>query len=68
MEWLGMETDYVSWKLGMPEKGGRWPVEGLRKAVRIGTIEPSEMVQGLGRLGFSAMALDGERPSLGPLW
>jgi hypothetical protein len=63
-----METDYVSWKLGMSEKRGRWLVDWLRKTVREGVIEPREMAQGLGRLGFSAMALDWERPFLGPLY
>ena len=51
VEWLGMETEYPTYKLGLSLKRATWLVE----------------FKGLGRLGFASIALDWERPFLGPL-
>ena len=56
VEWLGMETEYSSYRLGLTKKRARW------------LVTSKEMAQGLGRLGFVAISLDWERPFLGPLY
>ena len=67
VEWLGMETNYPHHQLGLSKKRADWLVEWLEdKAVR-GRVSAKEFSQGLGRLGFAAIALDWERPFLGPL-
>ena len=63
VEWLGMETEYASYKLGLTERRSRWLIEWLRGKVAAGHVTATEMAQGLGRLG-----LDWERPFLGPLY
>ena len=67
VEWLGLETEYVSYKLGLSKKRADWLVDWLRAKVKDGYVGAVEMAQGLGRLGFAATALDWERPFLGPL-
>ena len=44
-----------------------WLVEWLRLLARTGKTEAKAFAQGLGRLGFASIALDWERPFLGPL-
>ena len=62
-----METNYPHHQLGLSKKRADWLVEWLEdKAVR-GRVSAKEFSQGLGRLGFAAIALDWERPFLGPL-
>ena len=63
VEWLGMETDYPGHQLGLSKKRADW----LRDKASRGRVSAKEFSQGLGRLGFAAMALDWERPFLGPL-
>ena len=67
MEWLGMETEYPSYKLGLSLKRATWLVEWLRGLAESGKAEARSFAQGLGRLGFASIALDWERPFLGPL-
>ena len=67
VEWLGMETDYVGYRLGLSPKRASWLVDWLRNLAKEGRAEAKPMSQGLGRLGFAAIALDWERPFLGPL-
>ena len=68
VEWLGMETEYSSFRLGLSAKRALWRVSWLRQTVETGYITAKEMAQGLGRLGFAAMSLDWEKPFLGPLY
>ena len=68
VEWLGMETEYSSYRLGLTERRATWLVTWLRDKVRAGKVTSKEMAQGLGRLGFAAISLDWERPFLGPLY
>ena len=67
MEWLGMETEYPTYKLGLSLKRATWLVDWLRLLARTGRTEAKAFAQGLGRLGFASIALDWERPFLGPL-
>ena len=67
VEWLGMETDYPGHQLGLSKKRAGWLVEWLRDKATRGRVTAKEFSQGLGRLGFAAIALDWERPYLGPL-
>ena len=62
-----METDYSCYKLGMSATRAAWLSGWLREKATAGRIEAKEMQQGLGRLGFAAIAIDWERPFLGPL-
>ncbi len=68
VEWLGMETEYSSYRLGLTARRAGWLVMWLRDKVRAGNVTAKEMAQGLGRLGFAAISLDWERPFLGPLY
>ena len=68
VEWLGMETEYSSYRLGLTKKRADWLVNWLREVVKAGSVMARDMSQGLGRLGFAAIALDWERPFLGPLY
>ena len=62
-----METDYTNYKLGMSKKRADWLASWLGEKSDSGKEAAKEMQQGLGRLGFAAIALDWERPFLGPL-
>ena len=66
VEWLGLETEYSSYRLGLTRKRANWLVHWLREVVKSGSVTARDMSQGLGRLGFAAIALDWERPFLGP--
>ena len=69
VEWLGMETEYPSYKLyiGLSLKRATWLIEWFRGQAESGKAEARSFAQGLGRLGFASIALDWERPFLGPL-
>ena len=62
VEWLGMETEYSSYRLGLTEKRATWLVTWHK--VRAGKVTAKEMAQGLGRLGFAAISLDWDRAAL----
>ena len=62
-----METEYPSYKPGLSLKRAAWLVEWLRGLAESGKAEARSFAQGLGRLGFASIALDWERPFLGPL-
>ena len=63
-----METEYSSYRLGLTLKRASWLVHWLRGIVKNGSVTARDMSQALGRLGFAAIALDWERPFLGPLY
>ena len=48
MEWLGMETEYPTYKLGLSLKRATWLVEWLRLLARTGKTEAKAFAQGLG--------------------
>ena len=60
VEWLGMESEYSSYRLGLTEKRARWLVTWLREKSRAGNVTAKEMAQGWGRLGFAAISGLGE--------
>ena len=68
VEWIGIFTDYTNMKLGLSPSRASWLAAWTRGLALRGSVAPKEMEQGLGRLGFSAMALWWERPFLGPLY
>ena len=55
-----METEYIS-------ERAEWVLNWVRATVRSGWVIYWDMAQGLGRLGFIAIALDWERAFLGAL-
>ena len=59
VEWLGMETECPSYKLGLSLKLVEW----LRGLAESGKAEARSFAQGLGRLGFASIALDWQRPA-----
>ena len=63
-----METEYNSYRLGLTKKRADWLVNWRREVVTAGSVVARDMSQGLGRLGFAAIALDWTRPFLGPLY
>ena len=56
-----METEYNSYRLGLTKKRADWLVNWLREVVIASSVVARDMSQGLGRLGFAAIALDGEK-------
>ena len=63
-----METEYNSYRLGLTNKRAVWLVNWLWEVVTTGSVMARDMSHKLGRLGFAAIALDWERPFLGPLY
>ena len=67
-EWVGICTNYENYSLGISQKRAQWVVDWIDGLVMKGSVNPREFAAGLGRLGFAALALPGERPFLGPLY
>ena len=63
-----METEYGSYRLGLSAKRANWLGNWLREICSKGSVSGRNMAQGLGRLGFAALALEWEKPFLGPLY
>jgi hypothetical protein len=68
VEWIGLFTDYTTYKIGLSPKRAEWMREWVMKLASEGRTTPKAFEQGLGRLGFSALALLWEKPFLGPLY
>ena len=68
VEWIGLFTDYSSFKLGLSPKRATWMRNWVLELANSGKVTQKVFEQGLGRLGFSASALLWERPFLGPLY
>eukprot|EP00435_Cladocopium_sp_Y103_P068936 s20_g32.t1 len=68
VEWIGLFTDYPSYRLGLSPKRAAWMRNWVHALATKGVTTSKEFEQGLGRLGFSALALVWERPFLGPLY
>ena len=68
VEWIGLYTDYTVYKLGLSPKRAEWMKAWVNKLAREGSTTPKAFEQGLGRLGFAALALHWEKPFLGPLY
>jgi hypothetical protein len=68
VEWIGLFTDYTSYKIGLSPKRAEWMQSWVLKLASEGYTTPKAFEQGLGRVGFSALALLWEKPFLGPLY
>ena len=62
-EWIGLTTNYRSFS-----ESTEWVLEWIRSLRSRKEVTYREFAAGLGRLGFSALALPWERPLLGPLY
>ena len=62
-----METEYGSY-LGLSAKRANWLENWLREMCSKGSVSGRNMAQGPGCLGFAALALEWEKPFLGPLY
>ena len=52
VEWLGMETEYSSYRLDLTEKRAGWLVAWLREKSQAGNVTAKEMAHRLSRLGL----------------
>ena len=68
VQWVGYETAYASFRLGISERRASWLSEWTGKVAKEGKDTWADFAFGLGRLGFGANALSWERPFLGPLY
>ena len=64
VEWLGMETDYVGYRLGLSPKRASWLVDWLRNLAKEGRVEAKPMSQGLGRLSHWTGSVPSWRPCM----
>lgn len=68
VEWIGLYSDYPTYRLGLSPKRAQWMADWVGGLAEKGVVTAKQFEQGLGRLGFAAMALVWERPFLGPLY
>ena len=68
VEWIGLFTDYTTYKIGLSPRRAEWMHSWVMKLATEGTVSPKFLEQGLGRLGFAALALHWEKPFLGPIY
>ena len=68
VEWIGLYTDYATYKLGLSPKRAQWMHDWVLGLATSGVTTARNFEQGLGRLGFASLALTWERPFLGPLY
>ena len=67
-EWIGLTTDYRNLSMGLSRRRTEWILGWIRSLRPRNEVTYREFAAGLGRLGFSALALPWERPLLGPLY
>ena len=67
-EWIGLTTDYQTYSMGLSVKRTEWVIGWIRSLRERKEVSYREFAAGLGRLGFSALALPWEKPLLGPLY
>ena len=68
VEWVGFETAYSSFKLGLSRRRAEWLTRWCMEVSASGRTTWSDFSCALGRLGFGANALSWERPFLGPMY
>ena len=67
-EWIGLTTDYSAFSMGLSLRRASWLVDWIGSLRERKEVTFREFSAGLGRLGFSALALPWEKPLLGPLY
>ena len=67
-EWIGLTTDYKLYAMGISQRRSAWIVEWVGSLRARKEVTYREFAAGLGRLGFTALALPWEKPLLGPLY
>ncbi|CAK9111088.1 unnamed protein product [Durusdinium trenchii] len=67
-EWIGLTTDYSAYAMGLSQRRTEWLVGWIASLRERKEVSSREFSAGLGRLGFSALALPWEKPLLGPLY
>ncbi|CAE7463581.1 unnamed protein product, partial [Symbiodinium pilosum] len=68
VEWVGFETAYSSFKLGLSQRRAEWLIRWCMDVATSARTTWSDFSRALGRLGFGANALSWERPFLGPMY
>ena len=68
MEWIGLFSDCPTYRLGLSPKRASWMKEWVLELAARETTTSKHFEEGLGRFGFSALALVWERQFLGPLY
>ena len=68
VECIGLYTDYTCYKIGLSPRRAEWLHDWVMKLAKDGSVYPKALEQGLGRLGFAALALHWEKPFLGPIY
>eukprot|EP00435_Cladocopium_sp_Y103_P066703 s951_g29.t1 len=68
VEWIGLYADYPTYRLGLSPSRATWMRNWVLEMATKGSCTSKTFEQGLGRLGFAALALVWERPFLGPLY
>jgi hypothetical protein len=66
--WIGLFTDYPTYRIGLSPSRAEWMRNWVLEMASSGVTTSKNFEQGLGRLGFAALALGWERPFLGPLY
>ena len=67
-EWIGLTTDYKLYAMGISQRRSAWIVEWVGSLRARKEVTYREFAAGLGRLGFTALALPWEKLLLGPLY
>ena len=68
VEWIVLYSDYPTYRLGLSPKRAQWMAGWVSGLAEKGFTTAKQFKQGLGRLGFAAMALVWEGPFLGSLY
>jgi len=67
-DWIGLHIDTALLAVGLSESRAAWVVRWIEGAIERGSILPREFMAALGRIGFAVLALDHDKPLLGPLY
>ena len=68
LDWVGFWLDYSRFKIGVSESRCAWVISWAQRILTDGVVLVRQMEEGLGRLGFTAMALPHIKPFLAPLY
>jgi hypothetical protein len=68
VEWVGYFLDYGRFEIGISESRAAWLDKWLTEIIEARMVLGRRLLSGLGRLAFSAGALEWTRPFLGPIY